>query len=117
MGYITRGTGITVHRRDCPNIRNKDTERLTEIEWGTTRQAYPVNIRIEAFDRPGLLRDIASVVADEGISMSAAHASTHEDNTATIRATLQLSDIQQLRNVLSKLEGFRDVLLVRREKG
>jgi len=117
IGYITRGTGITVHRPDCPNIKNKDTERLIEVEWGATREAYPVNIRIEAFDRPGLLRDIASVVADEGISMSAAHASTHGDNTATIRATLQINNIQQLRNVLSRLEGFRDVLEVRREKG
>lgn len=117
IGYITRGTGITVHRPDCPNIKNKDTERLIEVEWGATREAYPVNIRIEAFDRPGLLRDIASVVADEGISMSAAHASTHGDNTATVRATLQINNIQQLRNVLSRLEGFRDVLEVRREKG
>ena len=117
IGYITRGTGITVHRPDCPNIKNKDTERLIEVEWGATREAYPVNIRIEAFDRPGLLRDIASVVADEGISMSTAHASTHGDNTATIRATLQINDIQQLRNVFSRLEGFRDVLEVRREKG
>jgi len=117
IGYITRGTGITIHRCDCPNIKNKDTERLIEVEWGATREAYPVNIRIEAFDRPGLLRDIASVMADEGISMSSAHASSHEDHTATIRATLQISDIQQLRNVLTKLEGFRDVLEVRREKG
>jgi RelA/SpoT family (p)ppGpp synthetase len=117
IGYITRGTGITVHRRDCPNIANKDTERLTNVEWGPTRQAYPVDVRIEAFDRAGLLRDIASIVADEGISLSAANVLTHEDNTATIRATLQINDIQQLRTVLSRLEGFRDVLEVRREKG
>jgi GTP pyrophosphokinase len=117
IGYTTRGTGITVHRRDCPNIKNKDTERLIDVEWGTTLQAYPVDVRIEAFDRAGLLRDIASIVADEGINMSAASVRTHGDNTATIRATLQIKDIQQLRNVLSRLEGFRDVLEVRREKG
>ncbi len=117
VGYITRGTGITVHRRDCPNVESLDTERFVDVEWGVTREAYPVNIRIEAFDRAGLLRDIASIVADEGISMSAVNVSTHDDNTATIQATLQISGIQQLRNVLSKLEESRDVLDVRREKG
>ena len=118
IGYITRGRGITVHRRDCPNIKNiPDSERLIEVEWGATREAYPVDICIEAFDRPGLLRDIASIVADEGISMSAVHSSTHGDNTATILATLQINGIQQLHNVLSRLEGLRDVLEVRRETG
>jgi guanosine-3',5'-bis(diphosphate) 3'-pyrophosphohydrolase len=117
IGYITRGTGITVHRRDCPNVKNiADSERLIEIEWGATREAYPVDIRIEAFDRPGLLRDIATIVADEGISMSAATSSSHADNTATVVATLLINNIQQLHNVLAKLEGLRDILEIRREK-
>jgi GTP pyrophosphokinase len=118
IGYITRGTGITVHRRDCTNIKNiADSERLIEVQWGGMREAYPVNIRVEAFDRPGLLRDIATIVADEGISMSAVQSSVHGDNTATIQATLQINSIEQLRDVLSKLESIRDVLEVRREKG
>jgi GTP pyrophosphokinase len=117
IGYITRGTGITVHHRDCPNARNLDTERLIEVDWGVSREAYPVQIRIEAFDRAGLLRDLAAIVADEGISMSAVNVSTHDDNTASIQATLQIAGIQQLREVLSRLEGVRDVLEVRREKG
>jgi GTP pyrophosphokinase len=117
IGYITRGTGITVHRRDCPNVKNiADSERLIEIEWGATREAYPVDIRIEAFDRAGLLRDIATIVADEGISMSAATSSSHADNTATVVATLLISNIQQLHNVLARLEGLRDILEIHREK-
>jgi guanosine-3',5'-bis(diphosphate) 3'-pyrophosphohydrolase len=117
IGYITRGTGITVHRRDCPNVKNiADSERLIEIEWGTTREAYPVDIRIEAFDRAGLLRDIATIVADEGINMSAATSSSHADNTATVVATLLINNIQQLHNVLARLEGLRNILEVRREK-
>jgi GTP diphosphokinase / guanosine-3',5'-bis(diphosphate) 3'-diphosphatase len=117
IGYITRGTGITVHRRDCPNIRNiPDNERLIEVEWGVSREAYPVTIRIEAFDRPGMVRDIAAVVADEGISMSSLQTTTHGDNTATIVATLQIATVSQLTNVLSKLEGIRDLLEARREK-
>ncbi len=118
VGYITRGQGVTVHRKDCSNVKNiADTERLIEVQWGGVLQAYPVNVLIEAFDRAGLLRDIASVVADEGIRMSAAQASVHGDNTATVRATLEIENIEQLRSVLTKLEGVRDVLDVRRERG
>jgi RelA/SpoT family (p)ppGpp synthetase len=118
VGYITRGKGVTIHRQDCSNVKNiPDTERLIEVQWGAARHAYPVSIRIEAFDRAGLLRDIAAVVTDEDIRMSAAQAWVHEDNTATIAATLEINSVQQLRNVLSKLEGIRDVYEVRREKG
>ncbi len=117
IGYITRGTGITVHRRDCPNVKNiADSERLIEVEWGGAREAYPVEIRIEAFDRSGLLRDVTAIVADEGINMSAVSSSVHPDNTATVTATLLVGNIQQLRSVLARLEGLRDVLEVRREK-
>jgi len=117
IGYITRGKGVTVHRRDCPNVKNlSDTERLIDVDWGAVREAYPVSIRIEAFDRAGLLRDIATVVADEGIRMSTVQASVHEDNTATVTAMMEISGVQQLRSVLSKLEGIHDVLEVRREK-
>jgi guanosine-3',5'-bis(diphosphate) 3'-pyrophosphohydrolase len=117
VGYITRGTGITVHRRDCANVKNiADSERLIDVEWGVTREAYPVDIRIEAFDRAGLLRDIATIVADEGINMSAATSSSHADNTATVVATLLISNIQQLHNVLARLEGLRDILEIRRQK-
>jgi GTP pyrophosphokinase len=93
-----------------------DSERLTEVEWGATREAYPVEIRIEAFDRAGLLRDVTAIVADEGINMSAVSSSSHADNTATVMATLLIGNIQQLRSVLARLEGLRDVLEVRREK-
>ncbi len=117
IGYITRGKGVTVHHRDCPNVRNiPDTERLIEVEWGIAREVYPVNIRIEAFDRAGLLRDIATIVADEGIRMSAASASVGADNTAIVTATLEIGSVQQLRDVLSRLEGIRDILEVRRER-
>ena len=117
VGYITRGTGITVHRRDCPNIKNiADSERLIDVEWGVTREAYPVDIRIEAFDRAGLLRDVTAIVADEGVNMSTVSSSSHADNTATVMATLLISNIQQLQNVFARLEGLRDVLEIRREK-
>ncbi len=116
VGYITRGKGITVHRTDCPNVINmRDTERLISVSWGREERAYPVVIRIEAFDRFGLLRDIASAVADLSINMSAANVSTNHDHTATIVATVGIRSVSQLSALLSKLQSVRDVLDVRRE--
>lgn len=117
VGYITRGKGITVHRLDCPNVINmRDTERLIPLTWGRTQQAYPVAIRIEAFDRSGLLRDITSVVADLGINMSAATVSTSADHAADIVATVGIRSVTQLAALFAKLQNIRDVLDVRRER-
>jgi GTP pyrophosphokinase len=116
IGYTTRGKGITVHRADCANVANlTDTERLISVSWGRVQEAYPVVIRIDGFDRSGLLRDIAAAVADLGINMSAVNVSTNKDHTATIVATMGIKSISQLSSLLTKLQSVRDVLDARRE--
>ncbi|MBI2941587.1 MAG: bifunctional (p)ppGpp synthetase/guanosine-3',5'-bis(diphosphate) 3'-pyrophosphohydrolase [Chloroflexi bacterium] len=117
VGYITRGKGITVHREDCPNIQAEDErERLVEVDWGRNReQVYPVNIRIEAWDRDGLLRDVATVVAEDHINMSAVSAVTHSDRTATIRATLEITGVDKLSRIFSRLEGLKGVMSIDRD--
>jgi len=122
IGYVTRGRGVTVHRRDCPNIlNNPDVERLIEVDWGTDHddgQTYPVSVAIRAWDRGGLLRDIAQVVADEDINMSAANVVTHKkENMATFTATLEIRNMAQLSRVLAKLEHLPNVLEARRLTG
>lgn len=116
VGFITRGKGITIHRADCVTLKHiEETERLIQVSWGPTREIYPVVIRIEAFDRPGMLRDIASAVSDSGISMSAANVTTHNDQTATVVATLGITSIGQLSQLMSRIESIRDVVEVRRQ--
>jgi GTP pyrophosphokinase len=88
---------------------------LIAVTWGRPQEAYPVVIRIEAFDRSGLLRDIAAAVADLGISMSSVNVSTSKDQTATIIATMGIKSISQLSALLNKLQSVRDVLDARRE--
>ncbi len=118
VGFITRGKGITIHRADCVTLKHiEETERLIPVSWGPTREIYPVVVHIEALDRPGLLRDIASVVSDAGISLSSANVTTHNDQTATLIATLGISSIAQLSQVMSKIESLRDVLEVHRHMG
>ena len=120
IGYITRGRGVTVHRRDCPNVLNStDAERLIEVEWGRQDgNTYSVAVQIRAWDRGGLLRDIAAVVADEDINMSAANVVTHrKENMATITATLEIRNMAQLSRILAKLEHLPNVLEARRLVG
>jgi len=120
VGYITRGRGVTIHRQDCPNIlRVKDQERLIEVDWGLEAiETYPVNVRVEAYDRQGLLRDIASVVADESINLSAANVVTRKkDHMATMMVTLEITDIDQLSRVLARIERLPNVVEARRQAG
>jgi RelA/SpoT family (p)ppGpp synthetase len=120
IGYVTRGRGVTIHRKDCLNIlRREDTERFIEVDWGRgIQQTYPVVVRIIAYDREGLLRDIAGVVADEDINLSAANVVTRKkENMATITATLEITDIAQLSRVLAKIDQLPNVLEAKRQAG
>ncbi len=114
-GYTTRGRGITVHRKDCPNIRHVDDEaRLVEVSWGEQVEEYSVTIQGEAWDRVGLLRDITTMIADENVNMQSVLTDSHDDQTVTILLTISVTGIKQLSKVLQKMEAIRDVYEVRR---
>jgi GTP pyrophosphokinase len=121
IGYITRGRGVTIHRRDCPNVLRFDDERrerLIEVDWDVTGdKTYPVDVQIEAFDRPGLLRDITALVANEKINLSTVNVTTKKkDHTATVFATLEIANIDQLSRVLALIEQLPNVLRAQRRK-
>ncbi|MHB8619652.1 MAG: RelA/SpoT family protein, partial [Chloroflexota bacterium] len=117
IGFITRGRGITVHREDCYSIRHEDErERLVQVEWAHTRKtSYPVRIRIEAWDREGLLRDMATIIAEEKISLVAASATARPDQTAMLTATINILDLDQLSRLFTKLEKIKDIFSVERD--
>ncbi len=119
IGYVTRGRGVSIHRRDCPNIlSNKEEERLISVEWGGEEQTYPVSITIKAYDRSGLLRDIASLVADEKVNLREAQARTGmKDNSAIITATLDISSTIQLSRILTRIERLSNVVEAHRQAG
>jgi GTP pyrophosphokinase len=115
IGYVTRSRGVTVHRRDCFNVVQEDErERLVEVEWGRGGQLYPVAVRIEAWDRVGLMRDISTLVAEEHVNMEGVRTQEHPDHTVSVFLTLETTGIEQLSRVLNKLESVRGVLSVRR---
>jgi len=119
IGYITRGKGVTVHRRACPSVENEDDqERLVQVDWGRTGQSiFPVTVRIEAWDRVGLARDITALLADEGLSLTDLTTKVNKDQTAAVWATIEVGGLDKLSRVLHRLEGVKDVFSVAREVG
>jgi len=117
VGFTTRGRGVTVHRRDCVNAVNaQDPERVVPVDWDVEATSiYPVGIKIEAFDRTGLLRDIATVVAEQRVNMSAAAVHVYDDKTAVVSTTVEIDSLAQLSRLMERLESVRDVHTVARE--
>jgi GTP pyrophosphokinase len=117
VGYVTRGRGVTVHRRDCLNVlRVNDKDRLIDVDWGSEPQTVPVAAYIRAYDRTGLLHEIAGEISNEKINMSAVNVS-REKNIATLYITLEISDIAQLSRVLTKIESLSNVIEAKRHIG
>lgn len=109
IGYITRGRGATIHRQDCPNIlRIKDRERLVKVSWGEVKNIYPVPIKIKAYDRNGLLKDVSTLIADEGVNMSSVNVETSR-NLAIFNLILEVHDIAELSRILDRLENLPNV--------
>jgi guanosine-3',5'-bis(diphosphate) 3'-pyrophosphohydrolase len=110
MGYITRGRGATIHRQDCPNIlRIKDRERVVRVTWGEARRTYPVPVRVKAYDRNGLMKDVATLISDEGINMAGVNVDISK-NLAVFDLTLEVKDIAELSRVLDRLENLPNVM-------
>ncbi|GAB4427827.1 MAG: GTP diphosphokinase [Anaerolineae bacterium] len=124
VGYITRGKGVTIHRSDCRNVLSltrRSPERLIAVGWDDFNKqssvTFPVDIYIEAFDRPGLLRDITSIVANQFINMSSVHTITNKNNNlAKVSVTLEVRDVTQLSRTLAIIEQLPNVTDVRRRK-
>jgi GTP pyrophosphokinase len=115
VGYITRGRGITVHRKDCPNVlREDEKERLVDVQWGAMQQLYSVPTNVIVWDRVGLLRDISTLVSEEGVNMSGVATRDMEDGRVTISLTLYTKGIGQLSRIFRKMEGVRGVISVSR---
>jgi len=116
IGYVTRGRGVTVHRKDCPNVKKiKDSERLLQIRWGYKENAYPVPIKIQALDRPGLVSEITGLLSADSINISNAY--VHTDKTeADVKLTIDVKDISQLSRILSRIGAIPGVTEVHRVK-
>ncbi|MEX0731851.1 MAG: GTP diphosphokinase [Aquisalimonadaceae bacterium] len=119
IGFITRGQGVTIHRRDCNNVRSfveNDSQRLVEVSWrGRSERKYPVDIRIDAYDRQGLLRDITAILTNEKLNVVGVNTRTgQEDHLAHMTLTVEINDVTQMSRLMDRIAGLRNVLDVRR---
>jgi RelA/SpoT family (p)ppGpp synthetase len=117
VGFITRGRGLAIHRTDCSNAKLEvEPERWMPLEWGARHgQTYPVSLRIVADDRAGLLRDIADIVATEGINLAATTATKNpKEASSTITVTLEIRASDQVVRVMSRIERMKGTRTVRR---
>ncbi len=120
IGYITRGRGVTIHRRDCANVlrlKQDDRDRLIDVEWGPVPdRVFPVEIVLQAYDRPGLLRDVSSLLANDRVNVMSVN--THTDRAdliARMELHIEVTDIGQLSRILSRLGQLPNIIEVKRK--
>lgn len=117
IGFITRGRGVSIHRRDCPNLPHYSTDegRFLEASWeSVSGTSYPVEIEINANDRKNLLADIMTSVNESKIEINAVSARTDKNRNATIHMTMVVRDQVHLDQIMAKIKKIKDIYSVRR---
>ena len=116
MGFITRGSGVSVHRFDCVNaddLRRHQMDRVVKVQWlAGAASIFLVNIVVEALDRPGLLSDVTRILSEEHVNILTAAVTTAKDRTAVLRFTFEMADAIHLDTVLvavRRVEGVYEV--------
>ncbi len=117
VGFITRGKGVTIHRRDCPNLDSfaVDAARLIDVEWKVEGEVTsPVRLFIETVDRPGILASLSALISSVNVNISHLEASSTEDKRAHITFILEVKDKSQLTGLTQKIAQMEGVLKVSR---
>ena len=114
VGFLTRGRGVSVHRKDCPNAKalqvQDDGGRMIEVWWDDRQQGtYVVTIQIEALDRTKLLRDVSTAISDQGLSIVASSTRSGKDGIATLSFSFELADLTHLDHVIQSIRRIDSV--------
>ena len=123
VGFITRGYGVSVHRKDCPNADParrppEEVGRWIKVSWGgKTRESYRTNLQVVSKDRPNLLVDISTILSAAKVHISSLNARSTADGFALISLAVDVSDSQQLQAVMRRLEQISGVMRVTRPAG
>ncbi|CAB1251428.1 RelA/SpoT family protein [Clostridium sp. MT-14] len=117
IGYITKGRGVSIHRKDCKNIdflmKNKDN-KVVEVSWGKPKGEYITEIKIEAEDRQKLLSELMNIINDSKIDLYAVNAKPIKNGIAVVKMKLKISSIDELKDVMRKLRKVKGVTEVYR---
>ncbi len=120
VGFVSRGRGIVLHRKLCPNIsklEEAEADRVIPIRWPSDGTYYPIDIKVICGDRQGLLMDISTIFGESKTNVSAAKIQTLANHTAEIDVTLDVRDTQHLRDLMAKISNYNDVISILRVMG
>ncbi|GAA2448133.1 GTP pyrophosphokinase [Streptomyces glaucus] len=112
IGFVTRGSGVSVHRSDCVNVESlsREPERILDVAWAPTQSSvFLVAIQVEALDRSRLLSDVTRVLSDQHVNILSAAVQTSRDRVATSRFTFEMGDPKHLGHVLKAVRGVEGV--------
>lgn len=122
IGYITKGRGVSVHRKDCENIKNliiSDSSRIIDVEWEKEKSGkaeYITQIEVRSEDRQGLLAEVMETILQTKIALYAVNAKPTKANVAIIDIKLRISDVEKLKDVMRKMRKIKGVIAVYRTK-
>ncbi len=120
VGYITRGRGVSIHRKDCPNLgglMDNEGHRIIDVAWDRDRtESYHVELTINAVNRKALLNEITQLIKEEQIDLLSVMARTDKYNRAYIDLSVELSSLEHMRDLMNKIKAIDGVLSVTRSK-
>ena len=118
LGYITKGRGVSVHRKDCSNLKNlikEDGDKVVEVAWGTAKgMAYMAEIQVKADDRSGVLADIMNIIMESKLPLNALNAKSAKGNLAYVNIKIKIDTIEQLKELMRKIRKLNGVMDVYR---
>ena len=116
-GYITRGRGVTVHRKDCVNIVNAiDGEnRLIDVDWYHSENvSYNAHLTVIAHDKPGLVYEVSNIFAEDNISLKSLNARATKEKMAVVTMMVEIGNKEQLNKIMKKLNSISGVVEINR---
>lgn len=113
VGYITKGRGVSIHRKDCPSISVDDEEKKVDVEWNIGEdkpKSFEAEIQVKATDRKGLFNDVSRTLSDEKLTVTGINARSNRDGDALMNIVLEVESKGQLNNIIIKLKQIQDVV-------
>jgi GTP pyrophosphokinase len=118
VGYVTRGRGMTLHRRGCQNVLmylEKEPHRIVEVEWPQTKgEKFNTGLRIESLDRMGLLTDISAIFSEAKTNIITAKIKAFPNKTASFDLTVEVENLDHLNSLMTRIGNLSDILVVKR---
>lgn len=115
VGYAARGTGVSVHRSDCPNVRNMEKERIMKAKWAASDEnKFVAHLKVSAVDKSGVLNQIVALLAAQGISITMIEAHSKGRDNANINLGIQVKSIEELDFIIKKIYSIQDIISVQR---